>query len=592
MLTTRPELVGDFGMVASTHWLASSTGMSVLERGGNAADAAAAAAFVLQVVEPHLNGPGGDAPILLWDDNASAVSVICGQGVAPQAATIGRFDELGLDLVPGTGLLPAVVPGAFGAWTLLVERWGSWTLRDVLEPAVHLAGAGHPLLPRVSAALGTVEEMFRRDWPTSAATWLPDGKVPAAGVRFRNPVLAETYRRVVAEAESRTTERAGQLAAARDVWYRGFVAEAIGDFCANNEIMDTSGRPHRGLLTAQDLADWEPAVEEPTTFQYGDYTVAKTGPWGQGPVFLQQLALLAQTDLADTEHLSADWVHTITEASKLAFADREAWYGDPRFVDVPLADLLDPAYNADRARLIGAKASMDNVPGRPGGRTPVMPTRWSTPDGSRPAAGAGEPTIAPNGDTRGDTCHLDVVDQNGMMISATPSGGWFQSSPTIPGLGFCLSMRGQMFWLEDGLPNSLQPGKRPRTTLTPSFALRDGKPWMAFGTPGGDMQDQWTLHFFLNVVHGGQNLQEAIDAPDFHSLHMASSFYPRTAEPGRLLVEERFGAQAIAELQRRGHDVSVVDPWSLGRVSAVARDRGWLKAGSNPRGAQGYAAGR
>ncbi|GAA5028674.1 gamma-glutamyltransferase family protein [Actinopolymorpha pittospori] len=592
MLTTRPELVGDFGMVASTHWLASSTGMSVLERGGNAADAAAAAAFVLQVVEPHLNGPGGDAPILLWDDNANAVSVICGQGVAPQAATIGRFDELGLDLVPGTGLLPAVVPGAFGAWTLLVERWGSWTLRDVLEPAVHLAEAGHPLLRRVSAALGTVEEMFRRDWPTSAATWLPDGKVPAPGVRFRNPVLAETYRRVVAEAEARTTERAGQLAAARDVWYRGFVAEAIGDFCANNEIMDTSGRPHRGLLTAQDLADWEPAVEEPTTFQYGDYTVAKTGPWGQGPVFLQQLALLAQTDLADTEHLSADWVHTITEASKLAFADREAWYGDPRFVDVPLADLLDPAYNVERARLIGAKASMDNVPGRPGGRTPVMPTRWSTPDGSRPAAGAGEPTIAPNGDTRGDTCHLDVVDQNGMMISATPSGGWFQSSPTIPGLGFCLSMRGQMFWLEEGLPNSLQPGKRPRTTLTPSFALRDGKPWMAFGTPGGDMQDQWTLHFFLNVMHGGQNLQEAIDAPDFHSLHMASSFYPRTAEPGRLLVEERLGAQAIAELQRRGHDVSVVDPWSLGRVSAVARDGGWLKAGSNPRGAQGYAAGR
>ncbi|HZC27388.1 MAG TPA: gamma-glutamyltransferase, partial [Actinopolymorphaceae bacterium] len=393
MLTTRPELVGDFGMVASTHWLASGTGMSVLERGGNAADAAAATAFVLQVVEPHLNGPGGDAPILLWDEDARAVSVVCGQGVSPQAATIEHFDQLGLDLVPGTGLLPAVVPGAFGAWTLLLERWGTLPLRDILEPAIHLAEAGHPVLPRVSAALSTVEEMFRRDWPTSAATWLPDGKVPAAGTRFRNPVLAATYRRIVAEAESRSPDRAGQLAAARDVWYRGFVAEAIGDFCAGSEVMDTSGRPHRGLLTADDLARWEPTVEAPTSFAYGDYSVYKTGPWGQGPVFLQQLALLAHTDLAEMAHLSPDWVHTIVETSKLAFADREAWYGDPMFTAVPLAELLDPAYNAKRTGLVGEKASLEHLPGSPGDRTPVMPTRWSTPDGGRPdAVGAGEPT--------------------------------------------------------------------------------------------------------------------------------------------------------------------------------------------------------
>jgi gamma-glutamyltranspeptidase/glutathione hydrolase len=590
MPTTRPELVGDFGMVASTHWLAASTGMSVLERGGNAADAAAAAGFVLQVVEPHLNGPGGEVPILLWD-NDGGVSVICGQGVAPQAATTARFADLGLDLVPGTGQLPAVVPGAFGAWLLLLERWGTWRLRDVLAPAITLAAAGHPLLARVSDAIGTVADLFREHWPSSAATWLPGNEVPAPGSRFRNPVLARTYQRLIDEAEAHSTDRAGQLAAARDAWYRGFVAEAIGDFCATNEVMDTSGRPHRGLLTAADLAAWQPTVEAPQTFDYGEYTVCKTGPWGQGPVFLQQLALLARTDLTGMDHLSADWVHTVVETSKLAFADREAWYGDPTFTDVPIADLLDPEYNTRRAALIGQRASLEQRPGSPGGRAPVLPTRWSTPDGSLPTA-TGDPTIAADGHPRGDTCHLDVVDSDGMMIAATPSGAWLQSSPVIPELGFGLSMRGQMFWLEDGLPNTIRPGARPRTTLSPSLALRDGEPYLAFGTPGGDMQDQWTLHFFLGVVHGGLNLQEALDAPDFHSLHMASSFYPRTAEPGRVMAEDRLGADVLAELTRRGHEIAVTPPWSLGRTSAVARDGGWLKAGANARGGQGYAVGR
>ncbi|KIF73036.1 gamma-glutamyltransferase, partial [Streptomyces sp. 150FB] len=207
-------------------------------------------------------------------------------------------------------------------------------------------------------------------------------------------------------------------------------------------------------------------------------------------------------------------------------------------------------------------------------------------------SGAGEPTVAPTGETRGDTCHLDVADSSGMMISATPSGGWLQSSPTIPGLGFCLSTRGQMFWVEQGLPNSLRPGARPRTTLTPSMALRDGKPWLAFGTPGGDFQDQWSLHFFLNVVHGGMNLQEAIDAPEFHTTHVPNSFYPRDIHPGHLLLEDRFDPAVVAELRGRGHRTETGESWSLGHVSAVAREDGWLKAAANPRGAQGYAVGR
>lgn len=594
MFTTRPELSGDIGMVASTHWLASAAGMSVLERGGNAFDAAAAAGFVLQVVEPHLNGPGGEVPILLWSEAERRVRVVSGQGVAPGAATIERFAGLGLDIVPGTGLLAATVPGAFGGWLELLERWGTWRLRDVLEYAIGYAQRGFPLVPRIADTIATVAAMFRGDWPTSAATWLPGGQVPTPGARFANPVLAGTYRRVLAEAEARSSSREGQLAAAREVWYRGFVAESIAEFCATTAWRDTSGERHGGLLTGDDLAGWAAPVEEPVSVDYHGYTVCKTGPWGQGPVFLQQLALLSGFDLAGAGHLSADWVHTVVECAKLAFADREAWYGD---TEVPLQALLSKDYNDARRALVGARASLDLRPGSPDGRNPALPAGPAGAAAGAAGDGAGEPTVRVDGRTRGDTCHVDVADRWGNMVSATPSGGWLQSSPTIPDLGFCLGTRAQMFWLQPGLPNSLRPGARPRTTLSPSFALREGEPWLAFGTPGGDQQDQWSLHFFLSVVHGGLNLQAAIDAPGFHSAHFPSSFYPRQAQPGVIQVEDRLGAEVIAELRRRGHEVDVTGPWTLGRVSAVARDGlpaegGLLKAAANPRGAQGYAVGR
>ncbi|MEV1172372.1 gamma-glutamyltransferase family protein [Nonomuraea sp. NPDC049784] len=597
MFTTRPELSGDFGMVASTHWLASATGMGVLERGGNAFDAAVAAGFVLQVAEPHLNGPGGEVPILLWSEAEQKVSAVCGQGVAPAAATIERFTELGLDIVPGTGLLAATVPGAFGGWMLMLERWGTWSLADVLAPAIHYAEHGVPVLERVAATIESVQGLFNDHWPTSAATWLPDGNVPAAGSKLANPVLAATYRRLVAEAESASSTREGQLAAARRAWYEGFVAEAIAEFSAKTAWLDSSGEVHGGLLTGDDLARWSATVEQPLAFEYHGHTVYKTGPWGQGPVFLQQLALLRGFDLDAMGHLSADYVHTVTEAAKLAFADREAWYGD---TDVPVSDLLSEAYNAERRKLVGAEASLELRPGAPGGRAPRLPefpapgTASTAPgiSGARSPQGVGEPTVARDGTVKGDTCHLDVVDRHGNMVSATPSGGWLQSSPTIPELGFCLGTRSQMFWLQDGLPASLRPGTRPRTTLSPSFALKDGKPWLAFGTPGGDQQDQWSLNFFLTVVHGRLNLQEAIDAPMFHSEHFPSSFFPRGSRPGVLHVEDRLDAGVIAELRRRGHEVEAQGPWTLGRLSAVARDGAFLKAAANPRGAQGYAVGR
>ena len=596
MFTTRPELTGTTGMVASTHWLASACGMSVLERGGNAADAAVAAGFVLQVVEPHLNGPGGEVPILVADPREDAVRVLDGQGPAPSAATIEHYRGLGLDLVPGTGLLAATVPGAFGAWMLLLERYGTWSPAQVLEHAIGYAEHGHPLLPSAVATIRAVEDLFREHWPSSAATYLPGGSVPAPGSRFRNPALARTYARVVREAEAAGPGREAQIAAARDAFYRGFMAEALAGFATGSEVMDTSGRRHRGLLTGADLDAWSAGVEEPLAVDYRGFTVYKTGPWGQGPVLLQQLRLLDGFDLDGMGHLSADFVHTVVECAKLAFADREAWYGDPAHGDVPVAELLSEPYAAERRRLVGDDAAYDLRPGAPGGRTPRLP-HYPGRDALGEAAataGTGEPTVARTGATRGDTCHVDVVDRNGMMISATPSGGWLQSSPVVPELGFCLGTRAQMFWLEPGLPNSLAPGRRPRTTLSPSLASRDGRPYLAFGTPGGDQQDQWSLAFLLAHVHGQLDLQAAIDAPMFHTTHFPSSFYPRQSEPGRVVVEERLDPAVVAELRRRGHDVAVAGPWSQGRLSAAGRDpaTGFLRAAANARGMQGYAVGR
>jgi gamma-glutamyltranspeptidase/glutathione hydrolase len=575
--TTRPELRGTFGMVASTHWLASTAGMRLLESGGNAFDAAVAAGFVLQVVEPHLNGPGGDLPILLYSAERDEVLVVCGQGPAPAAATIDRFAELGLELVPGTGLLPACVPGAFGAWLLLLRDFGTARLRDVLEPATAYARDGHPVLPRVCDSIRSLEAFFRDEWPSSAEVWLP---VPEPWSLFRNPALADTYGRIVREAEAASNDRDEQIEAARRAFYEGFVAESVGRFFAETEAMDSSGRRNPGLLSADDLAAWRETVERPVSREYEGWTVYKTGPWGQGPVFLQQLALLKGLDLGRLEPDSADFVHTVVECAKLAFADREAWYGDPSFANVPLEQLLADDYAADRRRLVGTEASAEL---RPGLESPRLPSASNTV--LLASSGVGEPT-------RGDTCHVDVVDRFGNAVSATPSGGWLQSSPAVPGLGFALGTRGQMFWLEPGLPNSLEPRKRPRTTLSPSLARRDGEV-LAFGTPGGDQQDQWSLAFFLHHAHFEPNLQAAIDLPMFHSNHFPSSFYPRRARPSHVELESRFSRATLGELRARGHDVETVGDWSLGRLSAaVRRADGTLAAAANPRGMQGYAVGR
>jgi gamma-glutamyltranspeptidase / glutathione hydrolase len=573
-------------MVSSTHWLASAAGMAVLERGGNAFDAAVAAGFVLQVVEPHLNGPGGEAPILAAPAGQGRVLVVNGQGPVPAAATIERFRDLGLELIPGTGLLAACVPGAFGAWMLLLRDHGTVRLRDVLEPAIGYAEAGFPAVPRIGGAIWAMERLFRDHWPSSAEVWLADG-VPAPGGRLRNPALAATWRRLLAEAEAASPDRDGQIEAALAAFYEGFVAETIAGYLATAEVMDVSGRRHKGLLGGDDLAGWRATVEDPVSAEHRGWTVCKTGPWGQGPVLLQQLRLLDGFDLEAMGLGSAAYVHTVAECAKLAFADREAWYGDPAAFEVPLDGLLDPAYAKERRALVGDEASLALRPGSPGGRSPRLPEAGGAQAADEDLVGSGEPTF-------GDTCHVDVVDRHGNLVAATPSGGWLQSSPVVPGLGFCLGTRAQMLWLEEGLASSLRPGTRPRTTLSPSLALRDGEPCLAFGTPGGDAQDQWTLQFFLAHARFGLDLQEAIDAPSFQSDHFPSSFWPRRASPGKLVVEAGHHPAAIGGLRERGHLVEVADPWSLGRTCAAGRDpaTGFLLAAANPRGRQAYAAGR
>ncbi|GAC1344887.1 MAG: gamma-glutamyltransferase family protein [Acetobacteraceae bacterium] len=589
MFTTRPELAGTFGVVASTHWLATAVGMAVLERGGNAFDAAAATGFTLQVAEPHLNGPGGDAPIIIHAARTGTQHVICGQGVAPAKATIATFEDLGLDLIPGTGLLPAVVPGAFGAWCRLLRDHGTWELADILAFAIGYAQNGVPLVARIPATIESVRPLFEAEWPTSAAVFLPGGKVPAAGALFRNPGIAATYARLCREATGATRE--ARIAAASRAWYQGIVAEAVGRFFADTPVLDASGRHHRGLLAADDFAAWQPTIEDPVAFDYHGHTVLKCGPWSQGPVFLQQLALLAGFDIAAMDPAGPDFVHTTVECAKLAYADREAYYGD--VPDVPLGTLLSPAYNDERRKLVGPHASLDLRPGAIGGHTPwVDHDAAARADRLTRAPGADEPTVARLGVIGADTVHIDVIDHWGNMVSATPSGGWLQSSPVIPELGFPMGTRGQMFWLREGLPGSLAPGKRPRTTLSPSFALRDGQPWMAFGTPGGESQDQWSLIFFLRMVHHRLNIQQAIDMPSFHSEHWPSSFWPRTARPGKLMLEGRFGAPMLDEMRARGHRAELGEEWSEGRLSAARREGDLLLAGANPRGMQGYAAGR
>lgn len=585
-------------MTATTHWLATASAQAVLERGGNAFDAACAAGFVLHVVEPHLNGPGGDMTAVFTTTAEPGVPVVLmGQGPAPMAATREHYLAEGLELVPGAGALAAAVPGGFDAWLLLLRDHGTWELSAVLEFAIGYARNGYPVLGRVSTTIESVAELFTEHWPTSAQTWMPGGHIPQEGELIRNEAYASVMDRLIAAGESAGSNRESRIDGARQEWAEGFVAKAAVEFLAKAH-RHSSGTDHAGVMARADFANFRAVYDDAATLDFRGHTIAKTGPWGQGPALLQTLAILAGFDDEYLDPSTALGAHTIMEAEKLAYADRDAYYGD---ANVDMSFLLSEEYAVKRRALIGERASTEFRPGNVPGVKPFFPplrTEYMPPalvgisEGT--FAGVGEPTVRPSGETQGDTCHIDVVDQWGNMISATPSGGWLQSSPTIPELGFCLGTRLQMTWLEEGAASSLEPGQRPRTTLTPTLVLKDGQGVTALGSPGGDQQDQWQLLYLLRTLVGGYTPQQAVDAPALHTTSIAGSFWPRTWTPGGAVVEDRLGTVVIDELERRGHIVTRAGDWALGRLSSVGREpaTGMLTASANPRGAQGYAAGR
>jgi len=575
MATTYPLVIGREAVISTEHYLSASAGARIFARGGNAIDAAVAATLVEGIVNPHMHTIGGEAPMLIYSAKARRVVAINGNMIAPARATIAEYRARGIELIPAHGLLAAGVPAALDALITALSEFGTRTFTEVAEPALALATDGFPMhvglagaerpeqgeYAGAGASLRTFADLFRSKYPSTARIYLPNDQVPRPGDVIKNPALGKFFARLVdAEAAARSRGREGALKAVRDRFYSGDIAREIVAWSEANG----------GLLAEPDLARFTTRVEAPVAADYRGVTVFKCGPWSQGPVFLQQLGILEGFDLAAMGHNSADYIHTVIEGAKLAFADREAYYADPEFTEVPIEGLLSRRYADLRRALIDPRhASMEQRPGDP---IAMRALRDGAAGGARPW-GPG-------------TIHVTACDRSGNMIAVTASGAWIPTSPVIESLGFPLGTRMQTFYLDEKHPNALMPGKRPRTTLSPSMALRAGEPYMAFGTPGGDQQDQWTLQFFLNVVDFGMNLQEAIEAPKFSTAHFPSTFYPHNAMPAVARIEERIDIETRSDLTQRGHKIELRPAWFEGHVLAVSvdRQRGVVAGGCDPRG--------
>ena len=584
-------------MVTAGHYLAASAGLRIMTAGGNAIDAAASMGICLTLLEPQSCGIGGEVPTLIYSARERRTFAISGMGWSPKAFTIDWCRDHGIDLIPGDGYLPACVPAVVDTWAVALARFGTMSFAEILQPAIELAENGFPVYGGLRNSVRANRTKFCEQYPTTGAIYLPQGNVPRVGAALYNPDFGAMLRIMCrAEEGAKGRGRVAGIEAARAAFYRGEIAERIAHFIGDHPVADATGAEHAALLTYEDLAEWRARVEDPVTLNYRGLDVYKCSSWTQGPVFLQQLAILQNLDLKAMGHNSADYLHTWVETAKLAFADREAYYGDPDFDAVPFDVLLSARYGAARAGQIGATASLALQPGDVG-RLPEYTARSVHDDNRRALGAAPSPgdglTHAENAPHLGDTTHLDAIDAEGNMVAATPSGGWIGSSPVIAGLGFPLGTRGQMFYLNPQRPNALQPRKRPRATLTPTIVTRDGAPFLAFGTPGGDGQDQWTLQFFLNYVEFGLDLQQALDAPTVHTTHFPSSFYPRNAYPGRVEAESRLPEETLAELRRRGHDLRLSDGWSHGKPLAIHChvDRGLILGAATARNNIAYAMG-
>ena len=545
---TRPTIMGTHGMVACGHWLAADAGATILKKGGNAFDAGVATVLAQAVLENNLFGFGGEVPILLYSAKEGKVYSVDGNMAAPKGVSIDWFKKNNIEMIPGDGLLAAGVCAVPDALVKVLDKWGTMTFAEVAADAIRLADEGFPMYNLFLDSIKIMEKRFRAEWPTSAAVYLPNGKVPKYGDIFVQKDLANTLKKLVEAEKSAKTDgkdRSGALQAVRDRFYKGDIAEAIVKFNKENAFLDATGDKHFGNLSLEDFATYSVKLREPWTVNYMGYDVYKSGSWTQGPTYLQTLTILENFDIKKMGLNSTDYIHMWIEANKLAHADRHQFYGDPDFVEVPQKGLLSKEYAKERAKLIDLKkASTEFVPG----------DAWKYND-KQPTKKVGFYPMADSSGTTGTR----VVDAQGNMFSATPSGGWFTSSPIVAGLGFMLGSRAQMFDVDNiDSPRAYMPGKRPTTTLSPTLVLKDGKPFCILGTPGGDDQDQYTNQTFLNVDLFGMEVQSAIDAPKVMTKHFPSLFYPHTANPAAMNVNPGISAEVVKELTARGHKVTVI----------------------------------
>ena len=557
--TTRPVVSGMQGIVVGGHPLVSMAGMRMLLTGGNAFDAVAAAGFAAAVVEPTASYTlCGECVAMVYDARRRERVALSGQGTAPAGATIDVFRRRGLDRIPtGPGPnahLSFTVPGAVDAYLTLLETYGTKSVTEVLIPALQYAEHGFPMYEYMHRMLAIPESrtQFALYPPGGDAVFYPGGRAPRVGEPFAQPALSGTLRRLVEVDAQRGGDRRAGIAAARERFYRGDIAALIGAFS------EACG----GLLRASDLAAYRARVEPPLSTTFAGREILGQGAWTQGPILMQALGMLSTLDLKALGHNSARYIHVVSESLKLAFADRERYYGD--VTTVPLAALLSPGYLAERAALI-----------RPDRAIPAAPPAGAPRIADAPSATA----AAVDG-----TTHIAAIDGQGNMIALTPSGGVFRKSAFSPALGCTLSTRSEMFVLEDGHPNALAPGKRPRTTLVSYFICDDGVPVMTVGCPGGDDQAQANLQIILNLLLFGMNSQQAVEAPRFATQTLVNSFYPRVYKPGQLNVEAGIPESTRAELAALGHNVTEIGACGIGAVVTQRDpDTGVLSAGADPR---------
>ena len=573
----RPPIMGVTHVVSSGHYLASAAGYRMLEEGGNAVDAGVASGIVINVVQPQMTGFGGVAPIAIYMAESGKVVTISGLGRWPKAASIDFFEENHGGDLPW-GILRTVTPAAADAWMTALEKYGTMTFEQVIGPAIELAEEGFPLSAHEASALGHRFENIEfidlyRQWPSTTAVVMPEGRLTRGGERLVQKDLARTFRTLVeVERANAHKGREDAIRAARDHFYKGEMAEKMVAFC----------QEQGGFLTMEDMKDFTVRVEEPVAGRYKDYEIYTCGPWCQGPVVAQTLQMLEDDDLQAMGHNSPDYIHVVAETLNLSFSDREHYYGDPDFVDVPMDELMSKGYTKSRRELVNMERAFGKMPpkGDPRGGSATLATQ---PMEREPVPGGGAP----------DTSYTCVVDRWGNAFSATPSDS-LMMTPIVPGLGLAISARGISNWMERDHPSSIGPWKRPRLTPNPAIALKKGKLFMPFGTPGGDIQCQAMVQTFLNIVEFGMNAQEAVDAPRFVSWNFPNSFWPHGYLPGRLVFDPDVSDEVVRSLIRRGHDDTPLDmSWGSGSVCAIEMDheRGMLIGGADHR-RDAYAIGR